>query len=57
MNKSIWLCLLALTLAGCGGGSAVPAAGTDYPASSRCTPNDEETWVRAHLDDVYLWYR
>lgn len=22
-----------------------------------CTPSAEKTWVRAHLDDVYLWYR
>ncbi|BBB58916.1 hypothetical protein UNDKW_0643 [Undibacterium sp. KW1] len=22
-----------------------------------CTPNGEKSWVRAHLDDVYLWYR
>jgi C-terminal processing protease CtpA/Prc len=29
---------------------------TGYPGSSLCTPSDEKTWVRAHLDDVYLWY-
>ncbi|MBI3728167.1 MAG: DUF4214 domain-containing protein [Burkholderiales bacterium] len=22
-----------------------------------CTPSGEKSWVRAHLDDVYLWYR
>lgn len=22
-----------------------------------CTPTGEKSWVRAHLDDVYLWYR
>jgi C-terminal processing protease CtpA/Prc len=59
MKKTLCLSLLALTLAGCGGGgsSAVPAPGTAYPASSLCTPNDEKNWVRAYLDDVYLWYR
>ncbi len=34
---------------------------TVTPAASAlanvCTPDGEKSWVRAHLDDVYLWYR
>ncbi len=57
--------LAACALAGCGGGggggapspsATAPPAATAYPASSICAPTDEKTWVRAHLDDVYLWY-
>jgi C-terminal processing protease CtpA/Prc len=62
IKKWVGFTLAALVLAGCGGGgggsaSTSNAAATGYPASSLCTPADEKTWVRAHLDDVYLWYK
>ncbi|MDD5335251.1 MAG: S41 family peptidase [Rhodoferax sp.] len=59
MTKNWLLCgLAAWALAGCGGGGGNSSAGARaaYPASSVCTPTDEKTWVRAYLDDVYLWY-
>ncbi len=59
MTKKWLLCgLAAWALAGCGGGGNSSAgAPVAYPANSVCTPTDEKTWVRAYLDDVYLWYR
>ena len=31
---------------------------TDNGNLSRvCKPSVEQSWVRAHLDDVYLWYQ
>jgi hypothetical protein len=34
---------------------------TNYPPPATlaniCTPQGEKSWVRSHLDDVYLWYR
>lgn len=60
MKKNWLLCgLAAWALTGCGGGNTsatAPTTATAYPASSVCTPTDEKTWVRAYLDDVYLWY-
>lgn len=61
IKKWFLLGLAAWVLTGCGGGgggsaSSSNAVATSYPASSLCTPADEKTWVRAHLDDVYLWY-
>lgn len=42
---------LLVLLAGCGGG------GGEAPASSvSAATTVEKSWVRAHLDDVYLWY-
>jgi C-terminal processing protease CtpA/Prc len=64
IKKWFFLSLAAWALAGCGGGGgagtsniSVPPVVAGYPASSICTPGEEKTWVRAHLDDVYLWYR
>ncbi len=63
IKKWVLLGLAAGVLAGCGGGggggsaNTSTAGATGYPASSLCTPSDEKTWVRAHLDDVYLWYK
>lgn len=31
--------------------------GTPASLANICTPTGEKDWVRAHLDDVYLWYR
>ncbi|MDP1979194.1 S41 family peptidase [Undibacterium sp.] len=31
--------------------------GTPASLANICTPNGEKDWVRAHLDDIYLWYR
>lgn len=31
--------------------------GTPESLAGICTPAGEKNWVRAHLDDVYLWYR
>lgn len=65
MKKLILSGLVALFLAGCGGGggsgSDPSGGGSAYPDPSTlanvCTPEGEKSWVRAHLDDVYLWYR
>lgn len=51
----------ALLMAGCGssGGDAPPAspsAASVAQLANICTPPGEKSWVRAHLDDVYLWY-
>ncbi len=64
--------LLSLLLSACGGGGsgaastgsvatisnavAEGAAGKPEDLANICTPEGEKTWVRAHLDDVYLWY-
>lgn len=44
MRTYIYL-IIVMLLAGCGGGSS-----SSDPQSS------QKAWVRAHLDDVYLWY-
>ena len=46
-----------LVLTGCGGGSSPSSADESGNTDSACTLTAEKTWVRAHLDDVYLWYR
>lgn len=56
------LALLALLSAcgggGGGGGSPSPAVNTSPDSLANiCTPEGEKRWVRAHLDDVYLWYK
>ncbi|MFZ6845861.1 S41 family peptidase [Undibacterium sp. RuTC16W] len=41
-------------------GSSVTAdgpQGTPDSLANICTPSGEKVWVRAHLDDVYLWYK
>jgi carboxyl-terminal processing protease len=51
MHKRLLLILAGLSLlAGCGGGSGSSAA------AANTTQNTDKSWVRAHLDDVYLWY-
>lgn len=49
----------------CNGSNEVcfPPVDTSTPATSSveslaniCTPSGEKSWIRAHLDDVYLWY-
>lgn len=49
MKRCAMICYVAFALlallAGCGGGGGESAATTA-----------EKSWVRAHLDDVYLWY-
>jgi len=37
---------------------AAPAPGPVIVESlaNICTPTGEKNWLRAHLDDVYLWY-
>ncbi len=43
-----------------GGGKPVTPVAISYPApetlANDCTPQGEKSWVRSHLDDVYLWY-
>ncbi len=61
------LTLILIALAGCGGGGggAPSSAGVAPPVrltgpdslANICTDDGQKTWVRAHLDDVYLWYR
>jgi hypothetical protein len=73
MKRFLLPTLVALALVACGGGGGGPNPGTpititdptpvavSYPAPSTlaniCTPQGEKSWVRSHLDDVYLWYR
>lgn len=52
-----------LALAACGGGDSGGdsggglAGGGEEVAPGVCSVQAEKTWARAHLDDVYLWYR
>jgi C-terminal processing protease CtpA/Prc len=36
--------------------AATSTIGTPSALANICTPDGEKQWVRAHLDDVYLWY-
>ncbi|HEY5800275.1 MAG TPA: S41 family peptidase, partial [Burkholderiaceae bacterium] len=42
------------------GTSAPPILAANLPRASAvanvCTPEGEKTWIRSHLNDVYLWY-
>lgn len=52
MFKRWFLILAALSLlAGCGGSGSNPS-----PAVSNSAQETQKAWVRAHLDDTYLWY-
>jgi carboxyl-terminal processing protease len=52
LSKRFLLILAVISLlAGCGGG------GGGSPSDSASSAQDtQKTWVRAHMDDVYLWY-
>ncbi|MES2073366.1 MAG: S41 family peptidase [Pseudomonadota bacterium] len=67
--SGIFAVSVTLILAGCGGGGggtgATPPAenpvaegpaGKPTELANICTPAGERSWVRANLDDVYLWY-
>lgn len=50
MSKILLLILAGLSLlAGCGGGDG-------SSSNSTYTQDGQKAWVRAHLDDIYLWY-
>ncbi|WP_338846417.1 S41 family peptidase [Massilia sp. W12] len=66
--KRLLACTFSLILLNaCGGGGGGSPAASNTPASGQsngsaqyagiCQPAAEKSWVRAHLDDVYLWYR
>lgn len=40
-----------------GGTSSNGGFGNPDQLANICTPNGEKAWVRAHLNDVYLWYK
>ena len=67
MKKSLLLLTTLFLFSGCGGGgggyaptssSATPTPKPVTPESlaNICTSGGEKSWVRAHLNDVYLWY-
>jgi hypothetical protein len=39
------------------GNSSGITIGDPEKLANFCTPNGEKAWVRAHLNDVYLWYK
>ncbi|MBC7962594.1 MAG: peptidase [Steroidobacteraceae bacterium] len=52
MYKCLLLIVASLfLLAGCGGGG-----GDSSPTAAGSVQQTQKAWVRAHLDDVYLWY-
>lgn len=40
-----------------GGSSGNGSIGNPDQLANICTPSGEKAWVRAHLNDVYLWYK
>ncbi|MFZ6655733.1 DUF4214 domain-containing protein [Undibacterium sp. TJN19] len=49
----------ALSLIGVSGNpfnQIISSYGSPDSLANICTPTGEKSWVRAHLDDVYLWY-
>ena len=40
-----------------GGNTSSGSIGNPAQLANVCTPSGEKTWVRAHLNDVYLWYK
>jgi C-terminal processing protease CtpA/Prc len=54
MYKRVFLVFAGLTvLGGCGGGGGSGGSSSNAVISAKDT---QKTWVRAHLNDVYLWY-
>ncbi|HEY3307418.1 MAG TPA: S41 family peptidase [Desulfuromonadaceae bacterium] len=57
-NTILIVTIYAFLLTGCGGGggSSDSTASLVNLQAGSCTAETQKTWVRAHLNDVYLWY-